>query len=226
MTAGRRVWLIAQSAAANLQPGASKPNGTFTLCGGVMRFVPEIRRMFTVVVAACTLLAAGRASAQSVAQPKTWTVSPFLGSTLDVSGEGAGNSLAIGAAAGYDMTRNIGFEGEFSYLFDVTGDTAAIDWSITNFSGNFIYHFDLRDTRITPYGTFGLGFEHSSVDFDTDTRDDSASSTEISFNVGGGVKYPLTDKLLVRGDLRYFASNDLAPDFWRVYAGLTFVLGR
>jgi hypothetical protein len=42
----------------------------------------------------------------------------------------------------------------------------------------------------------------------------------------GGVKYPLSESLLVRGDLRRFESNDLAPDYWRLYGGITFILGR
>ena len=33
-----------------------------------------------------------------------------------------GNSLAIGVGVGYDMTSNIGFEGELGHLFDIVGD--------------------------------------------------------------------------------------------------------
>jgi len=40
------------------------------------------------------------------------------------------------------------------------------------------------------------------------------------------VKFALTPKLLLRGDLRVFQSNDVAPDYWRLYAGLTFRFGR
>jgi hypothetical protein len=84
----------------------------------------------------------GRATAQSVAEPNSRTVTPFLGGTLDVDAPVGGNSLAIGVGVGYDMTSNIGFEGELGHLFDIVGDNEAVDWSVTNFSGNFIYHFD------------------------------------------------------------------------------------
>ena len=30
----------------------------------------------------------------------------------------------------------------------------------------------------------------------------------------------------MRGDLRRFQSNDLAPDYWRLYGGITFILGK
>lgn len=167
------------------------------------------------------------ASAQSVARARTWTVTPFLGTSAGISDDaGAGNSFGIGAGAGYDLTSNIGFEGEVGHLFDVAGDNDAIDWSVTNVSGNFLYHFDVRN--VTPYATFGIGFERSSID--VKESDPVAlvppSSTEVSFNFGGGVKYPLTESLLVRGDLRRFQSNDAAPDYWRIYGGITFVLGR
>jgi hypothetical protein len=45
------------------------------------------------------------------------------------------------------------------------------------------------------------------------------SSTEIAYNFGGGVKYPLNDRFILRADLRRFQSTDLSPDFWRLYGG-------
>jgi hypothetical protein len=43
-------------------------------------------------------------------------------------------------------------------------------------------------------------------------------SPEIAYNFGGGVKYPLNDRLILRADLRRFQSTDLSPDFWRLMA--------
>jgi OOP family OmpA-OmpF porin len=194
--------------------------------GGAMSLVPSPGRSFMVPVFAVMLLSGATAHAQSVAQARAWTVSPFLGTSVGLDESGAGNSLALGTGVGYDLTSNIGFEAEFSHLFDVRGDDEAIDWSVTNFSANFIYHFDVR--RVTPYATFGLGFERSNIA--VKQPDPLAiyppSSTEMAFNFGGGVKYPVTEALLLRGDLRRFEANDRAPDYWRLYAGLTFTLGR
>lgn len=191
-----------------------------------MRSVLSTRLFFTVLVAAMPL-AASPAAAQSIAEPGTWSVTPFLGSSMGIDDDaGAGNSLLLGVGFGYDLTSNIGFEGELGHLFDVSGNNQNVDWSVTNFNGNFVYHFDVRN--ITPYATFGLGFEHSGVD--VKNPDPLAlyppSATELSFNFGGGVKYPLTDTLVLRGDVRRFEANDLAPDYWRVYGGLAFALGR
>jgi len=172
-----------------------------------------------------TLCGAGRAGAQSIVEPHGWTLTPFLQTSADVSG-GAENSLGLGVAAGYDVTPNLGFEGELAHLFDVAGDNANVDWSVTNVSGNAIYHFNVM--HVTPYATFGLGFERSSID--VKSPDPLAltipSSTEVAVNFGGGVKYRLNDTLIVRGDVRRFQAVDAAPDHWRIYGGVMFALKR
>jgi opacity protein-like surface antigen len=181
---------------------------------------------FMTAVFGGVLFIARPATAQSVAEPRTWTVTPFLGASMGLGDPANNDSLAIGVAVAYDWTSNLGFEGELGHLFDVAGDTNTLDWSITNFSANAIYHFDVR--RFTPYATFGIGFERSNLDI---TDPDilalfPSSSTEISYNFGGGVKYPINPRLLLRGDLRRFNANDLAPDYWRLYGGITFRVGR
>jgi opacity protein-like surface antigen len=160
--------------------------------------------------------------AQSVAEPRSWTATPFVNVTFGASGSTT-SSLGIGGAVGYDFTSNLGVEGELGYVFDVQGDSETVDWSLTNFSGNVVYHFDV--IRLTPYATAGLGLERSSLDIDDDpTLPDSSS--EVTFNFGGGVKYRIGDRMFARADLRRFQSNDAAPDYWRLYGGITFMLRR
>jgi OOP family OmpA-OmpF porin len=168
------------------------------------------------------LLVPTPAVAQSIAQPRTWTVTPFLHTSLGIGDPAPDDSIGLGVAVGYDLTYNLGFEGEISHLFDVAGDTNAVDWPISNFSANALYHFDVK--HVTPYVTFGLGVERSSPgvpDFDL-----SEGSSEVSVNFGGGVKYPITDRWVGRADLRRFQANDTAPDYWRLYGGVTWVMKR
>jgi opacity protein-like surface antigen len=197
-----------------------------------MRFTVHPGNFFMVLFAFA--LTAAPAAAQSVAQPRSWTITPFFGTTLgmgDIDDAGIevdlDSSLGIGVAVGYDWTANLGFEGEIAYLFDVAGEQNVVDWSLTNFGFNAVYHFDVR--RFTPYATAGLGWERSSLDV-TDPNllalFADLSSTEVTFNFGGGVKYPINDRLHARGDVRRFQANDLAPDYWRLYGGLTWVLRR
>jgi opacity protein-like surface antigen len=187
-------------------------------------------RSFVPAILVAAVCAASPAAAQSIAEPRSWTVTPFLHTSLGV-GEGApDDSMGLGVAVGYDLTRNLGFEGEIGYLFDVAGDTDDADWSITNYSANAVYHFDVK--RVTPYGTVGLGFEHSGFDVkNPDVLADlgllaDPSGTEVVFSFGGGVKYPINARWIARGDLRRFQANDDAPDFWRLYGGLTWTLRR
>jgi opacity protein-like surface antigen len=164
-------------------------------------------------------------TAQSAAEPNTLTVTPFLSGAFGTS-QNLGSSLGIGVAVGYDLTRNIGFEGEIGHVFDVVGDDANQDSSITNYSANGVYHFDV--SRFTPYATFGLGVEHvsRSVKNPDPLAIYAPSATEVAYNFGGGVKYPVSERFLARADLRRFQSTDLSPDYWRLYGGLTFWVKR
>ena len=168
------------------------------------------------------------AHAQAVTEPNTITVTPFISTSFGVSNE-LSSSLGVGAAVSYDWTRRLGFEFEVGRVFDVAGDTANVDWALTNISGNVVYHIP-AGPRVTPYATAGLGWERSSIDVDTNDPVAlslvSPSSTEVAWNFGGGVKYPLTERILARGDLRRFQVNDLAPDHWRLYGGITFWIKR
>ena len=179
-----------------------------------------------ILVGALALIpSAAQAQAQSVAEPRTVTVTPFLGLSFGTPND-LGSSLGAGFAIGYDWTRNLGFEFDLGHVFDVAGDDDNLDWSLTNLSGNVVYHFDVP--RVTPYATIGIGWELSNPDFDEIdplalTAD---SSTEIAWNIGAGVKVPVGERLLARGDLRRFQVNDSAPDHWRLYGGLTFWIKR
>jgi OmpA-OmpF porin, OOP family len=157
---------------------------------------------------------------RSVAEPNTVTVTPFLSGSFGTSNDLG--SIGLGVGVGYDFTRNIGVEGEIGHSFDLSGDDANLDSSATSYSANGIYHFDMR--HFTPYAAFGLGVEHvgRTVKNPDTLALDPPSSTEIAYNLGGGVKYPLSDRLILRADLRRFQSTDLSPDYWRLYGGVTF----
>ena len=182
------------------------------------------RGCFIGVVSACLIVPA-TAAAQSVIEPRTWTATPFLSASFGTSND-LGGGIGLGAAIGYDLTARLGFEGELGHVFDLLGDDANVDWSLTNVSANALYHFDVA--RITPYATFGLGFERSSprVKVPDPLALYPGSSTEIAYNFGGGVKYPINDRFVARADLRRFHANDLAPDHWRLSGGLTFWIAR
>lgn len=180
-------------------------------------------RPFLAVLAICVVPLP--AAAQSVTEPRTVTITPFLSSAFATSND-LGGSLGLGVALTYDLTTRLGFEGELAHAFDVLGDDANVDLSFTNVSGNAVYNFPLP--RVTPYATFGIGIERTSLDVKSPDPLAlyAAGSTEVSYNFGGGVKYPLSELFVARADVRRFQANDLAPDYWRVYGGLTWWIKR
>jgi hypothetical protein len=186
----------------------------------LIRNLPHARLSATVVISSALLCLAAPADAQNLPEPRTWTVAPFLGASFDVSDPAPGNSIGLGVAVSYDWTSKLAFEGEVSHLFDVAGDTPNVDWSISNFSANALYRFDTK--YVTPYATFGLGVERSSSDSDPDDPAFDFSDTEFAINFGVGMTHEINDRWRARGDLRRFQSSDTAPDYWRLYAGLTF----
>ena len=203
--------------AAILQHPTSKSNNSLLMEALLTRDFPRPFLAASVLLAA--IFIAVPAAAQSIARPDTWTLTPFLTSSMGAEHPAPKDSFGLGLGVGYDWTSNLGFEGEFSHLFDIAGNSADVDWSVTNFSANGIYHFDAK--HVTPYATLGLGFEVSDKG-----DDDDVSSTEMAINFGGGVKYAINNRWTVRGDLRRFEAFDLAPDYWRIYGGMTFRLGQ
>jgi opacity protein-like surface antigen len=90
-----------------------------------------------------------------------------------------------------------------------------------------------KATNWRPYGTAGLGVIHPWIE---DAGEYNTNQTDLAFNLGGGVRYSLNDRVGLRGDLRYFRAlvdeekregayfKDY--DFWRVAFGVTFQFPR
>lgn len=179
----------------------------------------DITRFAAVLALSTALASPAAAQTAPVTEPGTWSVTPFLSVTF--GGDGDSASLGLGAAGAYDITTELGVEAELAYVFDLMGNADAADWSLLGVSANALYHFPLEN-GMAPYATAGVGFGRSALTID----DAEATSTEVGFNLGGGLKAPLTDALVARGDIRYFSYNDAAPDGFRIYGGLTWRLGR
>ena len=191
----------------------------------MLSVVSDFRTTRPLLALALLALTCAPAAAQNLPEPRTWTVTPFLQTSMGVGDPAPDDSPGIGVAVAYDWTPKLAFEGEISHFFDVAGDTPDIDWSVTTFSANALYRFDTK--YVTPYATFGIGSERSSEDFkSTDALALMAdySSTEFVFNFGGGLTYEINSRWKARADLRRFQANDAAPDFWRLYGGLTYRL--
>ena len=161
-------------------------------------------------------MASGPASAQSpLGSTNAWLITPMLGVAVDGD---ANKSLTVAGALGYPITRSLAVEGELGHVFDLAPDDANVDASLTTVHGSALYFFDTSYVA-TPYVAAGLGVAKFSRDVQSPKA--SADATEMGFNLGGGITYPLNDRAWVRGDVRVFKHIDNVPTVWRFAAAVT-----
>lgn len=176
-------------------------------------------RIAPVVVLATVLLASlpESAHAQPPLQRDTWLLSGALGLALDADGN---PSLTMYGAAAYPLTSQVAIEGELGHVFDIAPGNASVDASVTTVHATALYFVNTTYV-LTPYLAAGLGLGKYSVD----VTPGSFSQTEIGFNLGGGVTYPLNGSTYFRGDFRYFKHIDNVPSIWRFTGGVTVRIG-
>jgi opacity protein-like surface antigen len=151
-------------------------------------------------------------------EPEGFTITPFIG--LGFAGDFENSPTAFGFAAGYGITERVSVEGDLYFAPDgEQGELIEFDTSIWSLSANVLYHFGGED--FTPYVAGGLGILGADVDAEALGLTDDDTSTEFAWNWGGGIKTALSDRFGLRADLRFFNGDDLAPDHWRLFGGVT-----
>ena len=157
------------------------------------------------------------ANAQPPLQKDTWLVSGALGLALDAD---ASPSLTLHGAAAFPLTPVLAIEGELGHVFDIAPGNVTVDSSLTTVHATALYFFNTSYV-LTPYVAAGIGLGK----YSTDVGATSFSSTEVGFNLGGGVTYPLRSATYFRGDFRYFKHIDDVPSVWRFSAGIAVRIG-
>ena len=185
-----------------------------------------------------------------------WMLTPFVGITW---GSGARFNDAIGNLDDEFESRGIygasltwmgagvfGAELDFGWapnFFTSSGEDVEFDYgdnNVTTLMGNLILGIPIGGQTgggIRPYVTAGAGLIKSKIDDPEDLLGD-VDSSDWGFNVGGGVKGFFTDRVGIRGDVRYFRQFndvDVDPDdgdvldvsvgkvrFWRGTVGVIF----
>lgn len=161
-------------------------------------------------------------------------ISPFLGTNF---GNNSGNGRAnIGVGAGWMGAGVIGGEFDFGYAPNFFGSEGTFGSnSVTDLMGNLIVGIPVGGTRgpgVRPYATIGLGLLRTHVSGPAIDGARSFSDNDAGMSVGAGVTSYLSDRLGLRGDVRYFrnlkdtsAVNDFNIDygafhFWRASLGI------
>ena len=131
---------------------------------------------------------------------------------------GIGSHGSFGGSIGAPISDNVILSGDLSYIplgganVTILGSTNSSSASAFNFNGNLQYQFKPVRTAV-PYAGAGLGFLHSS--FDTTTTVPGAgslsakgSSTDVYFNVGGGLRYYVKERWGFRPEFMVFAGSN------------------
>ena len=112
---------------------------------------------------------------------------------------GSGDSFTnygIGAKFQYNVTNPLRLEGSFTYFLKKDNLTM---WDL---SVNAHWLFPVAD-KVTVYPLAGLGI----LNYGSSYGGYSASTSDIAFNLGGGIDYQLTDKLILNAELKYKISD-------------------
>ena len=172
-----------------------------------------------VILAAVLMMAAPDvAHAQPPLQRDTWLLSGALGLALDAD---ASPSLTFSGAAAFPLTSDLAIEGELGHVVDNAPGNASVDSSLTTVHATVLYFLNTSYV-LTPYLAAGLGLGKYSVEVGSS----DFSQTEVGFNLGAGVTYPLKrGSTYFRGDFRYFKHIDDVPSVWRFTGGVTVRIG-
>lgn len=191
-----------------------------------------------VITAMALCLAPATASAE-------WILTPFVGVSFAAGSDVDDNDVLDEALEGSNMTYGgtltylgagmLGFEVDFGYApnyfepgedeFDLVDNS-----NYTSLMGNVVLSFPRGAFR--PYVTAGAGMLKTYVD-DVDDQFD-VDRNALGYNLGGGVFGFISDRVGLRGDLRYFRQMTESGDddevdfdvtafrFWRGTVGVSF----
>jgi opacity protein-like surface antigen len=192
----------------------------------------DTMKRLLVITAMALCLAPATASAE-------WILTPFIGASFAGGSDNTdidlvGSKMTYGGTITYLGAGILGFEADFGYspeYFEADDDD--IDFIDSSNYTTVMANVVLSTPRgaFRPYGTAGVGMIKTFVDDIDDAFD--IDKNRLGFNVGGGVMGFFSDRVGVRGDLRFFrtltkgddgdADYDLgAFNFWRGTVGVSF----
>ena len=128
---------------------------------------------------------------------------------------GIGSHGSFGGSLGVPVTKSLMLAGDLSYIpmgggsVTVLGSTTSTSSKAFNFNGTLQYQFKPTGA-VVPYAGAGLGFLHSSFDASSNVLglpsfSAAGSSTDLYFNVGGGLRYFVNGRWGFRPELMVFA---------------------
>ena len=187
-----------------------------------------------VIAAMAVCLAPATASAE-------WIFTPFIGASFAAGTDNTdfdtvidGSKMTYGGTLTWVGGGMFGFEVDFGYAPEYfEGDDDDVDFTDSSNYTSLMANVVLSAPRgaFRPYATAGVGMLKTFVDDVDDAFD--VDRNALGFNLGGGVMGFITDRVGIRGDLRYFRQMGEADDdeidfdvtafrFWRGTVGVSF----
>jgi len=157
-------------------------------------------------------------------KPKSFSITPLIGQHIFDEDQHIENDTTIGLALGYNFTEHWGVELMYNYgqfvrnFYDEFFDDCCcceLDGHILHMDA--LYHFR-PDKRLVPYIAAGVGDRR--LELDCGEKED-----KFFLNYGGGIKYDITKKFSLRGDVRHIFSVDDSYNNMSVTVGLTYTIG-
>ncbi|UFS72666.1 outer membrane beta-barrel domain-containing protein [Geomonas sp. RF6] len=160
------------------------------------------------------------------------SVSPFVGGYTFDGEQHLKTAPVYGLRLGYDITKNLGVEAVGDYLSSERTRGGERSVNAVSYRLDLLYNF-LADGPLVPYLAAGGGGMTIGHGGSFDNRDgnellysNSGRNTAATANVGGGLKYFLTDSVALRGDVRQlFVFGEKTMYNWEYTAGLSFLFG-
>ena len=200
----------------------------------VVRENTDTMKRLIVIAALALCLTPATASAE-------WIFTPFIGASFAAGSDNIdfdtvidGSKMTYGGTLTWLGGGVLGFEVDLGYspeYFEPDDDDFdfADKSNYTSFMANVVVSAPRGAFR--PYGTAGVGILKTFVD-DIDDAFDIDNQT-LGFNLGGGVYGFFTDRIGIRGDVRYFRQLAKGDDgdadydvtafrFWRGTVGVSF----
>jgi Outer membrane protein beta-barrel domain len=147
---------------------------------------------------------------------------------------GIGTHGSFGGGMGLELTPRVLGYGEFSYIplggasnsLPAFGLRAGASAKAVNFNIGGQYQFSRADS-MTPYAGFGLGVLHASSSYSSTfggtTVSGSSSSSDLYFNIGGGLRYFVNERWGLRPEMMIFAGSNT---YVRIGAGIFYHFGK
>ncbi|MEE8481159.1 MAG: outer membrane beta-barrel domain-containing protein [Desulfobacterales bacterium] len=175
-----------------------------------------MRPIAIIVAVGLLLFGLGAGSATAEITPGMFALSPSIGGYFFEGNQNLKDSLVYGLGLGYHFTRNWAAEGLFNFV-DTETDPGGADVNAYLYRLEGLYHF-FPDKKLVPYLAAGIG----GITTDPNV---GPNDTDFLADYGAGLKYFITDKIALRGDVRHVIPFDNTRNNVMVSAGLTFLFG-